>query len=395
MSDTLDKLVFVAFLLVGLGGVAWVLWRWWLGSEDRPALVTRWIITAIVLAVLGYFIGPMVARMDYAGAFIGIPLTAVAGLIIAVLWVPDLAAQVGKRFGRLYDGGNLEAKPEPLFSIVEARRKQGLYQEAAEVMRGQLEKFPTHFRAQMVLAEILADDLNDLDGAAVTIERIINQDGHAPRNLCFALTRLADWRLKMAHDVDSARECFQRIIDRFPDTEESHLAQQRLARLSEAEAMVDSTPRRIEAPRADPHLGTRLAKSRDLRQVADPRKEAERLVHQLEAYPHDNRAREDLAILYADEFERPDLAAEQLEQLVDQPHAPRRHVVRWLNLLADYALRSPSGMNDARRALERVVERFPESGGAAGATRRLRTLSYEARKARTSQAVKFDSSSKG
>ncbi|MCB1128672.1 MAG: hypothetical protein KDM81_19410, partial [Verrucomicrobiae bacterium] len=151
---------------------------------------------------------------------------------------------------------------------------------------------------------------------------------------------------------------------------------QRLARLAGTEGLLARPPVRLEAPRADPHLGTRAGGGLHLRPVRDPAAEAERLVQQLDQFPHDNRAREELALLYVEEFQRPDLAAEQLEQLIDQPHAPQRDVVRWLNLLADYALKSPTGLPAAQAALKRLIDRFPESAGAAAAKRRLGLLGY-------------------
>ncbi|MCP5518658.1 MAG: tetratricopeptide repeat protein [Verrucomicrobiales bacterium] len=392
MPPFLKTLFTVALALAAGWCVYRVLRRWWESSDDRPALAGRWAVTGVLFAVLAFFVGPLVGRGGYAGAFVGIPLTAVVGLILAIVWVPDMAGWVGRKFGRLYDGGDVAPDAEPLFSIVEARRKQGRYAAAADAMREQLERFPTHFRAQMVLAEILAGNLDDLDGAAGIIETILAQEGHPTRNLCYALTCLADWRLKYRKDVAGARECFERIIERFPDTDEDHRAQQRLARLAGTEGLLARPPVRLEAPRADPHLGTRAGGGLHLRPVRDPAAEAERLVQQLDQFPHDNRAREELALLYVEEFQRPDLAAEQLEQLIDQPHAPQRDVVRWLNLLADYALKSPTGLPAAQAALRRLIDRFPESAGAAAAKRRLGLLGYEARKAQTSQTVRFGSS---
>ena len=48
----------------------------------------------------------------------------------------------------------------------------------------------------MLRAEIQAEDRKDLAASDETIETLLAQEGHAPRNIAFALTRQADWRLK-------------------------------------------------------------------------------------------------------------------------------------------------------------------------------------------------------
>ncbi|MCB1128890.1 MAG: tetratricopeptide repeat protein, partial [Verrucomicrobiae bacterium] len=309
-----------------LGVVGWVMRRWYLASEDRKDLVWRWAISAVVLGFLAFLVGPMVGRGGYVGAFIGIPLTAVGGLVLAILWVGPLTGAAGSIISNIFDGGRTEAEREPLFSMVEARRKRGRYAEAADLMRQQLEEFPTHFRGQMVLAEILAIDLHDLDRAASVIEELVLQENHPPRNVAFALTQLADWHLKFARDVPEARACFERILARFPGTAEAHKAEQRLARLAGTETLLARPAVRLEPPVADPHLGVRAQPVPRPVTGPDPDEQLTALIAQLETFPHDNQAREELAMLYAGPFQRPDLAIQQLEQLIDQPHAPEGHV---------------------------------------------------------------------
>lgn len=380
------QIVVCAALLAALG---WVMRRWYLASEDRQDLVWRWAISAVDLAFLGFLVGPMVGRGGYVGAFIGIPLVAVGGLVLAILWVGSLTGAAGSLLSDVFDGGRTEAERAPLFSMVEARRKQGRCAEAAELMRAQLEEFPTHFRGQMVLAEILANDLHDLDRAAGVIEELVLQENHPPRNVAFALTQLADWHLKLAKDTVAARACFDRILARFPGTAEAHTAEQRLARLAGTETLLARPALRLEAPIADPHLGVRTAPAPRPVTGPDPDEQLAALIAQLEAFPHDNQAREELAMLYAGPFQRPDLAIQQLEQLIAQPHAPEGHVARWTNRIADIYLALPDGAAEARRRLEGLIARNPETAGASAATRRLTTLGIEARKARTARTVRL------
>ena len=104
-------------------------------------------------------------------------------------------------------------------------------------------------------------------------------------------------------------------------------------------------------------------------------------------YPLDNQAREDLAMLYAEGFHRLDLATEQLEQLIAQPHAPDKQVARWLNLLVDLQVAEGNDPTSARQSAQRIVDRFPGSPAAEQARRRLATLNLEWRAKHTTPSV--------
>lgn len=382
--------------IVGIGSIAtlvlWILWRWWKRSDDRPGLVWRWLITLAAILVLTFFVGPMVADFSYTAAFIGIPLAAVVGIIMATVWAPRFTDAFGRRVAALFDGGDVPPDPEPFLSVAEARRKAGRFAEAETEVRRQLESFPDHFRTQMLLAEIQAEDRHDLDGARATIERLVNQPDHPPKNITFALTRLADWHLKLAKDPAAARELFDRIVQRFPETPEAYYAHQRLAHLATAEFLTGASERPpIKLTHSEERLGLRPNSLECKPPANDPAAKAQTLVAQLERFPLDNQAREDLALVYALEFHRPDLAVEQLEQLVAQPNAPETQIVRWLNLLADVYLKETDDAPAARASLQRVIDRFPHGPSAEGARRRLATLALEVRAKQQSQVVRLGS----
>src|SRR5208282_5327850 len=87
--------------------------------------------------------------------------------------------------------------------------------------------------------------------------------------------------------------------------------------------------------------------------------------------------REKLAVLYAEEFQRLDLAADQLEQLIGLPAEPPKHVARWLNLLATLHIKVAHDAAAAESALHRIIERFPGGALAAMAVSRLASLQSE------------------
>jgi hypothetical protein len=118
---------------------------------------------------------------------------------------------------------------------------------------------------------------------------------------------------------------------------------------------------------------------------------AGKYVRHLEEFPYDNDARENLALLYANHYQRLDLATGQLEQLIAFPNQPTRQVVRWLNLLADLQIQFEASEESIRQTLERIVESYPKTAAAETASHRLAHLRLELRGKKQSQAVKLGS----
>jgi hypothetical protein len=121
----------------------------------------------------------------------------------------------------------------------------------------------------------------------------------------------------------------------------------------------------------------------------DPGQTASECIKHLEKYPLDTEAREQLAIIYADHYGRLDLAADQLEQLIQQPHRPSKLVVRWLNLLADLQVRCGADYETVKQTLQRIVDREPNLAAAETARKRLELLKLEFKARQTNQTVKL------
>jgi hypothetical protein len=73
------------------------------------------------------------------------------------------------------------------------------------------------------------------------------------------------------------------------------------------------------------------------------------------------------------------LATIELEQLIAHPDAQSRHVVRWLNDLADLQLKTAAGVDAAKLTLERIVSLFPDTPSAEQAAARIRLLGLDRR----------------
>lgn len=387
----LQILVFAVGWLGFLAAVVWAVRRLWERSEDRAGLLARWICTAAVLAFIVFALGPLFEQWDAVTAWVGVPFAAVAGLLLALIWVPRLTESLGRWVGTLYDGGARAPEPEPFFSVAEARRKQGRYAEAMAAVREQLARFPDHFRGHLLLAEIQAEDLRDLPAAAATLENCLQQPGRTPPQIAFALQRLAEWYLRLAGDRAAARAALERIEQMLPNSPEAHLARQRLAHLT-PQAMLEQRRERprLEVPRAPERLGVLGESPKIAPRDSDPHERAERLVAQLDRFPEDNQSREELALLYHHEFQRPDLAAEQLEQLVAQPQVPQTQVVRWLQLLAEVHVEGTGDAEAARGALQRIIDLDPTGPAAEAARRQLALLPRRLAAKKPGQALKLD-----
>lgn len=385
-------LVGLVILLAGLGLVAWLLWRSLKKSYDPARLAFRWVLT-VALLIGGYFSIDWVAGGDDPGGkIIGIMAGGLLGLVFAALWVPPLMSKVAEIIGSLYTGGGDAPTPVPLYSIAESRRKQGRYQEALWEIQGQLAKFPTDVIGQMMMAEIQAENMNDLPGAQLTIERFVAQPGHGPKNIAFALNSLADWHLKYSQDVEAARVAVQKIIDLVPDSETAMHAAQRLAHFADPAAMAAVRERKpIPMRSGAAHLGLREESASLRPHEESPEDMAARLVRELEAHPLNAEAREKLARLYSGHFGRLDLAVDQLEQLINAPHQPGKDVARWLNGVADLQVRHGADYDAVRATLQRIVDLFPGLAAEQLARQRIENLRLELKANSGSHALKLGS----
>jgi outer membrane protein assembly factor BamD (BamD/ComL family) len=362
--------------------IAWFLWCWIKKSKDPGHLAIKWLLTIPAIVSFAYLLPyldtAIAENAGIAGAFITVLWTAVTGLYLAIIWRGSIAQTIAKPFGDIYDGGDTAADPEAFYSIPNSKRRKGDYAGAVAEVRKQLEKFPTDFTGQMLLAEIHAENLNDLDAAQIIIQKFCQQPDHAPRNIAYALNTLADWQLKYALDRDAAREALEKIVQMLPESEFALLAQQRIGHLASKEQLTETHDRRrIAIPKGVENIGLMESSAHLAPADADEGKRAEELTAHLVKHPQDTDAREQLAVIYADHYKRLDLATDQLIQLIDQPNQPARNVVRWLNKLADLQVRHGCDYDTVWQTLSQIVERYPNQPAADLARNRIDLLRLE------------------
>ena len=387
MGEKAHTIVTIVVLAFACGAVVvWTVRK----AEDPARMLFKWVLTVPVLYLLFGVAAPMVAKGGYNGAFGGIPFTAVCGLALAAIWRHNLAELIASPFASLYDGGNVPPELRPTYSIAQARQKQGHYLEAVAEIRKQLDRFPTDFEGHMLLAQIQAEDLKDMPGAELTIQRLCAQPGHAPRNIAFALYSLADWHLQLGPDREAARRALEQVIALLPETEFALTAAHRIAHLGNAEMLLGPHENRKYAiPEGPKKLGIAPAAVSLEPTEREPGQMAAEYVKHLEEHPLDTEAREKLAIIYADHYGRLDLASDQLEQMIQFPNQPHRLVVRWLNLLADLQIRTGADYETARQTLERIVELNPNLASAEAARKRVNLLKLELKAKQKNEGVKL------
>jgi TolA-binding protein len=292
------------------------------------------------------------------------------------MWAPNIGEWIASPFTRWYDGGDTEPELRPLYSIAIGYRKRGNYEKAIAEIRRQLARFPEDFEGWMLLADVQEKDLNDLPSALETIDNILTFPNLASKNAAYALTRAADWQLERG-DRESARAALERIIDRLPATEEAQLAAQRIAHLASPEYLADmQQPRVISIKHSDERIGLRTEPMAPV-ETEDIATTANRYVQHLRDYPLDNEVREKLAVLYATEYKRLDLASSELEQLISAPNQTPKNISHWLNMLADFQVKLANNVELARQTLQRVIDLYPRSAMANTATVRMSQLKLE------------------
>src|ERR1035437_3254500 len=386
------KIVLDSFLsLLGLGFLVWLFWRALKQSDDPAKLVFKWLLTAGIGWLEFTVAMPAFARGGFDAIFVGLGLTGALAMAFKIMWRHSIIEIFTKPLTNIFDGGSEPPEPKPYYSIAITKQKRGHPLEAIVVIREQLAKFPNDFEGVLLLAHIQAEDMNDLPGAEITLNNFCASSGAHPRQISAAWTRLADWHLKIGVDVDSARAALEKIIARFPDTELSLHAEQRIAHLGGAEKILlgQHDRQQMVLPEGVKNIG--LLDSTEFLQPTEiePGKLAAAHVKHLEAHPHDSEVREKLAMIYARDFKRLDLATLELNQLINESRHGPKQIANWLNLLANFQIELGADVATVRATLEQIVERFPNLSVAEIAQRRLAHVQSELNGKKETSSVKL------
>ncbi len=374
----LHIIVNVISLIIIVGAAIWLGWWTLKRSDDPPALIFKWLFTAFMMWVLIHYAVPGFKEGGFA-AIGGLMLACIWGISMTLTWRHSIAELIANPIASLYDGGKEQIEPKPYYSIAHAQRKKSKPLEAIIAVREQLAKFPNDYEGVMLLAAIQAEDTKDLMSAEMTLNAFCEWEKAPPKQIAGALMQLADWQIKILNDVDSAKATLRRIIERFPDSELSAAAAQRLAHFGGTEEILAAARDRkaVFVPEGVKSLGLRDSIRHIVPEETSPERMAEELTKHLETHPLDYDARENLAVIYGRHYQRLDLAAEQLNQLIAQHVGSPKKVAHWLNLFADLQIRAGSEFEQVAPTLEKIIEMFPDLPVADLARSRLNYLKLE------------------
>jgi hypothetical protein len=265
-------------------------------------------------------------------------------------------------------------KLPPMYARAIARIKFGKYADAEWEILKELENWEDDFEGWMMLAELYANQFNDLPEAERTILQLCDQPITTPSQVSIALHRLADWQLKLGEDPDGARRSLLRIVDRFKTTHLARMAQLRIDQLPASALELQESKASSTIPL--PALGDQmdLPPPTEGMDKAKATKLANACVEQLKQNPNNVTAREKLARLFTEQLGEARLGIEQVRLLLDMPDRSDRERADWLGLIAAWQIKYCDDIAAGRLLLERLMREFPNSVQAFAARRRLELL---------------------
>lgn len=196
-----------------------------------PVLLTLSLLAAEFLLVrkLGGSLSEESVVGNFVPVLLGVLSILAAGILLSILWTPTLSELLASPLTNLFDGGSEPPESKPAYSAALSKRKARRPLEAIVAIREQLAKFPNDFAGVMLLANIQAEDLDDLAGAEMTLRCFCEVADAPDSQVLQALTQLADWQLNQAFNEDAALAILHQIMARFPDAKISRRAAERLA----------------------------------------------------------------------------------------------------------------------------------------------------------------------
>jgi hypothetical protein len=390
MNDDIGSIARVIAWVIVLGlclfGLCLIIKR----SENPWGMAWRMVVTPIIVWAEVRLI-QHTATLGAGAAGFGIPISvAVCALILAYIWGYTLIETLISPLTNLFDGGNQAVEEKPLYSMAISKRKSGHPLEAVMAFREQLARFPNDSEGTFLLATTQAEDLGDLPAAAVTLG-LFCDSGAAPKQIAAAFTQLADWHLRLNQDVESACAAWQEIIDRFPGSDLALLAKNRIAHAADSGKYLIASrdAQAIPVPEGIENIGLKAAGSFQAPEEIPAAQRASAYVKHLADHPNDTEAREKLAVIYATEFHRLDMATMELRQLIEEPNHSPKETCRWLNLLATLQISAGADESIVRETLSLIVKSFPKISQAQLAARRIAQLPNEYRQLKQTPSVKL------
>jgi hypothetical protein len=343
-------------------------------SSDWAALTLGWVIAGVAAGLR-----EEEARSDFKALCItcsvamllpDVGIYYLGGLPLLGLAVVGIAVPIAAYAPNIVQTKKLP----PMYGRAIAKLKFGKYTEAEWEIIRELERCEDDFQGWMMLAELYANNFNDLGEAEQTILDICDQPRTSASQISIALHRLADWYLKLGGDPDAARRALQMICDRLRGTHLARMAQLRINQLPQSaqELLEQQGAVAIPLPALSDELDEPPPEAKVSR--ARAREMADECVQRLNRDPNNVSAREKLARILTEMLGQPDMGIEQITLLLNMPDQTELKYAEWLGTIAAWHIRYRNDPETGRAVLERIVTQFPETPQALVARRRLRLM---------------------
>jgi hypothetical protein len=181
------------------------------------------------------------------------------GLVMSIVWTPQISSSLVGLLMSGMDGGKLPPQARPYYSIAMAKRKRHQPLEAVDVVRDHLAKYPDDFDGVMLLANIQADDLKDLLSAEATVKHFCESEQATAEQVAAALAQVTDWRLKVYDEISATKAGLRRVIQKYPGTPAAFAARERIAHLGDMEKASSSWLEAALQRMVDKYPGTGMA----------------------------------------------------------------------------------------------------------------------------------------
>ncbi len=307
-------------------------------------------------------------------------LAAILGGIFAIIWTGPIITLVIKPFTDIFFPSE-EIDEAPIYSSALRLRNQGLYSQALEKINLELEKFPEDPKGHILKSQILARDRKEPEEAIEQLESFLGNDPPPPKPAqVVILTQLAEISLEHLKNHDLAQTYFKEIIRKFPDSEASQSAEQRIAQIIIPSAKKAREPNKnFTVEKNDRDYGLEYGRDYvhdNLTKQMDDLPIEDLMAHLIE-HPKNFAARKELVRRLAFEEDEPEDAIKWLQEALEIPHQSHRQRAGWYDMLVDIQIKKLANLDAAKMTLTRFIDEDPQSGMADLARKRILTLRRE------------------
>ena len=184
-------------------------------------------LSVLVIAVLVYFIVTGWSDFDIGTKFI---VVVALGGVVGVLFVTFILPEIGDRIGAFFYTPPEMIQPDERQKAM-AKIAQGDYEGAIDLFKKVAKNEPEDRFPIVEIAKIQVEQFNNPDAAIETLVTALAREGWRDNDSAFFHFRVAEIYLEDKKEPEKAREIYQEVIEKFPETRHSANATHKLHEL--------------------------------------------------------------------------------------------------------------------------------------------------------------------